>query len=359
MAREYDTPRTVSLEINVRLAAFGRKQAGHLPAAAYAFARSGQLIDKLVLRTSGCARLNLPDLRVMQEVRVMVGPDAPTQHSTVAELSRRGAKEQFVRVSPVIEPPTLEFDIEPSLRSIWARRCAVRGVLRRKEDDWRARMATPIGEAAVQIWEIEPVELMIAKLPDTIIDDFRELLLEAAGMQAHSGTLAPAQRTSLRAARLHFAKPLVASHMQGLKATAHFATLVRLARESTGGLRDYLVQTSSAVRLLLCLLYPAWIRKHMVGTAATDADGHFDALVFPSSQCADLNLYFTASAIYRGASVPVYDPRPVADFTYWDYQSGTEVELIATGGDPVTALASSPTRDVTPGALRLLAAGSV
>src|SRR4029079_2194515 len=65
MAREYDTPRTVSLEINVRLAALGRKQAGHLPAAAYAFARSGQLIDKLVLRTSGCARLNLPDLRVM------------------------------------------------------------------------------------------------------------------------------------------------------------------------------------------------------------------------------------------------------------------------------------------------------
>jgi len=142
-----------------------------------------------------------------------------------------------------------------------------------------------------------------------------------------------------------------------LKATAHFATLVQLARESTGGLRDYLVRTSTAVRLLLCLLYPAWIRKHMIGSAATDADGHFDALVFPSSQCANLNLYFTASAIYRGASVPVYDPRPVADFTYWDYQGGTEVELIATG-DPVTALASSPARDVTPGALRLLAAGS-
>jgi len=355
MAREFDTPRTVSLEINVRLAALGRKQGGYLPTAVYAFARSGQLVDKLVLRKSGCARLNLPDLRVMQEVRVMVGPDAPTRHSTVAELSRRGAKEQFMRVSPAVEPPTLEFDIEASLRSIWARRCAVRGVLCRKEQDRRARMTTPIGDAAVQIWEIEPVELMIAKLPDTIIDDFRELLLEAAGMQAHGGTSAPAQRTSVRAARLHFAKPLVASHMRGLKATAHFATLVQLAGGSTAGLRDYLVQTSTTMRLLLCLLYPAWIRKHMIGSAATDADGHFNALVFPSSQCADLNLYFTASATCRGASVPIYDPRPVADFTYWDYQGGTEVQLIATG-DPVTALAASPSRDVTPAALRLLAA---
>jgi hypothetical protein len=357
MAREYDTPRTVSLEINVRLAALERKQSGYLPAAVYAFARSGQLVDKLVLRTSGCARLNLPDLRVTQEVRVMVGPDAPAVHSTVGELSRRGAREQFVRISPTIEPPLLEFDIEASLRSLWARRCAVRGVLRRKAEDRGTRIATPVDEATVQIWEIEPVELMIAKLPDTIIDDFRELLLEAAGVQAQGGTLAPTQRTSLRAARLHFAKPLVAAHMQELKATAHFGALVQLARESTAGLRDHLVQTSTVVRLLLCLLYPAWIRKHMIGSAATDADGHFDALVFPSSQCANLNLYFTASATYRGASVPVYDPRPVATSTYWDYESGTEVELVATG-DPTTALAASPARDVTPGALRLLAAGN-
>jgi len=237
MARDYDTPRTVSLEINVRLGALGRRQGGY-PAAAYAFARSGQLVDKLVLRASGCARLSLPDLRVMQEVRVMVGPDAPAEHSTVTELSRRGAREQFVRVSPAIEPPLLEFDIEASLRSIWARRCAVRGVLYRNAEDRGGRVTMPVGEAAVQIWEIEPVELMIAKLPDTIIDDFRDLLLEAAGMQAHGGPLAPAQRTSLRAARLHFAKPLVVSHLQGLKATPHFATLVRRARESTAGLRD-------------------------------------------------------------------------------------------------------------------------
>jgi len=357
MAREYDTPRTVSLEINVRLAALGRQQGVHLPAAVYVFARSGQLIDKLALRASGCARLNLPNLRVMQEVRVMVGPDAPAEQSTIAELSRRGAREQFVRVSPAIESPMLEFDIEAPLRSLWARRFVVRGVLRRTVEDRGERVATAVGEAAVQIWEIEPVELMIAKLPDTIIDDFRELLLEAAGMDGPGATLATTQRTSLRAARLRFAKPLVASHMQGLKATPHFATLVQLARESATGLRDHLMQTSIAVRLLLCLLYPAWIRKHMIGSAATDAEGHFAAVVFPSSQCADLNLYFTASTTYRGASVPVYDPRPVAHSTYWDYQSGTKVELLATG-EQLPALAASPARDATSGPLRLLAAGS-
>ena len=184
MAREYDTPRTVSLEINVRLAALGRKPAGYLPAAVYAFARSGQLIDKLVLRTSGCARLNLPDLRVMQEVRVMVGPDAPAQHSTVAELSRRGAKEQFVRVSPAIEPPTagVRYRTVPAL-DMGAAVCGARRSTQKRRGLACAHRH-PIGEAAVQIWEIEPVELMIAKLPDTIIDDFRELLLEAAGMQA-------------------------------------------------------------------------------------------------------------------------------------------------------------------------------
>src|SRR4051812_43102951 len=180
MAREHDTPRTVSLEIKVRLAALGRQQGVHLPAAVYVFGRSGQLIDKLALGASGCARLNLPNLRVMQEVRVMVGPEASAEQSTIAELSRRGAREQFVRVSPAIESPMLEFDIEAPLRSLWARRFVVRGVLRRTAEDRGERVATAVGEAAVQIWEIEPVELMIAKLPDTIIDDFRELLLEAA-----------------------------------------------------------------------------------------------------------------------------------------------------------------------------------
>ena len=284
----------------------------------------------------------------------MVGPDVPAQHSTIAELSRRGAKEQFVRVSPTIEPPPLEFEIEAAVRSIWARRCSVRGVLRRRGRD--ARAVTPVVAAAVQIWEIEPVERMIAKLPDTIIEDFRELLLEAADNPMHPEALAPVQRTSLRAARLGFAKPLVASHLRELKATSHFDVLVGLAQGSTSRLRDHLVQTSAAVRLLLCLLYPAWIRKHLIGSAQTDADGHFEALVFPSSQCAHLNLYFTASALYRGASVPVCDPRPVASFTYWDYESGSEVELLATG-DPVV-FAASPGRDVTPGALRLLVGGS-
>ena len=90
-----ETPRSVSLDINVKLAD-GVVPVRRHPPAVYAFARSGQLIDKTATDASGHVQLRLPDLRVMQEVRVMVGPDTQADQSTVNELSRRGAKEQFV-----------------------------------------------------------------------------------------------------------------------------------------------------------------------------------------------------------------------------------------------------------------------
>ena len=102
----YEPPRTVSLEIDVRLPDLARRELEH-GSAIYAFARSGQLLEKIALAADGRARLQLPDLRVMQEVRVMVGPRTPTEDSTLPELSRRGAMEQFVRISPGIEPPVL------------------------------------------------------------------------------------------------------------------------------------------------------------------------------------------------------------------------------------------------------------
>jgi hypothetical protein len=349
MAREsIDTPRTVSLEIKVRIADAVEEQPS---AAVYAFARSGQLIDRITADAGGRARLHLPDLRVMQEVRVMVGPHAQDEQATVAELSRRGAREQFVRISPTIEPPTLEFEIQPQLHSSWSRHCLVRGTLHKRSLDGSA---APIGNATVQIWEIEPVELMIAKLPDAVVNDFRELILEAAGRRDDP---ARSQRMSVRAARVQSAKPLVAEQMRALASSSQFAALLARADGAAADLRHHLEGNAAAVRLLLCLLYPAWIRKHMLGNATTDADGRFQALVFPSSHCPGVNLYFTASVVYRGASVPVYDPKPVARFTHWDYETGTEVELAATN-EPSGALTESPAHDAARAAARVIAAGS-
>jgi hypothetical protein len=343
-----DTPRTVSLEIKVKLA---HAAAGHPQAAVYAFGRSGQLIDKIAADPSGHAKLHLPDLRVMQEVRVMVGPEAQAEQATVAELSRRGAREQFVRISPAIEPPALEFEIQPALYSSWSRRCRVHGSLYKRHED--RQTDTPIGGANVQIWEIEPVELMIAKLPDAVINDFRDLILEVAGRHG-----ARADRASVRAARVQSAKPLVGVQMHALESSSHFAALVAAADETAAGLRDHLVRTAASVRLLLCLLYPAWIRKYMLASATTDADGRFQALVFPSNHCPSVNLYFTASAAYRGSSLPVYDPKPVACFTYWDYREGTDVALLATS-DATGAIPESLARDAAWTPVPVIAAGSV
>jgi len=349
MAREsIDTPRTVSLEIKVRVADAVEEQTA---AAVYAFARSGQLIDRITADAGGRARLRLPDLRVMQEVRVMVGPHARDEQATVAELSRRGAREQFVRISPTVEPPMLEFEIEPQLHSSWARRSLVRGALHRRSLD---ASAAPVVDATVQIWEVEPVELMIAKLPDAVVNDFRELIREAAGRRDDP---ARSPRISLRAARVHSAKPLVAEQMRALTASSQFPALLARADGSAADLRHDLESNAAAVRLLLCLLYPAWIRKHMLGNATTDAHGRFEALVFPSSYCPGVNLYFTASVAYRGASVPVYDPKPVACFTHWNYETGTEVALVATS-HASGPFVESPARDAEPFAARVTAGGS-
>jgi hypothetical protein len=342
----YEPPRTVSLEVNVRLPDLARCEPEH-GSAVYAFARSGQLLEKVALPADGRARLQLPDLRVMQEVRVMVGPRTLSEHSTLPELSRRGAMEQFVRISPGIEPPILHFDVEGARLRHWLRRSLVRGTLHKHEVNRAAHAHRALADTHVQIWEIEPIELMIAKLPDKVIEDFRDLIIEANIADIANtvnASTASIRRSALRAARLQSKTPLIAAQMWELQRTPHFAALVERAHETTSALRDYLVQAAAAVRLLLCLLYPAWIRKHMLANALTDASGRFEALVFPSSHCPSLNLYFTASATYRGTSVPVYDPRPVACFTYWDYQTGTEISLVATA-DPIAMELASPAHD--------------
>src|SRR5262249_38406873 len=179
MARDIsETQRTVSLQIGVKLAC-ASDALRSLPAAVYAFGRSGQLIDKIATKGGGQGRLRVPALRGMQEIRIMVGPGTQTEQTHVPGLRRRGAKETVVGSRPATYLPVLEFDIQPTLSSHWMRHCLVRGTLLRHDRG----VSSPIANATVEVWEIEPIELMITKLPDAVIENFRALVCEAGRLR--------------------------------------------------------------------------------------------------------------------------------------------------------------------------------
>jgi hypothetical protein len=186
----------------------------------------------------------------------------------------------------------------------------------------------------VQIWEIEPAELMIARLPDAVIDDFAGLLRETVeGSLLLKANGSRELRTAVRAARLCTRSSLIAEHFSSLQRWPCFAQLVHAAAQAAPALRTELVAGAGAVRQLIYLLYPAWIRKQLLANSAADDEGRFQTRVFPSRHCARLNLYFTASATVQGVSLPVFDPKPVAAAIYWDYPSGREVVLDARSTD--------------------------
>lgn len=301
----------------------------------YAFARSGQLIDRARMTAHDAVTLSLPDLRVSQEVRVMVGPDVEEDDATIVELTRRGAIEQMVRVSPGIVTPCVRLLVSARVHALWSRASEVRGVLRRYDDD--SGCGRPVAGAMVQIWEVEPVELMIERLPEPVIDDFRSLLAGTAGHEPHA-------IHGSNALRLRAARPLIATELRRVACLAQFDPLRHAADSTNGELRAGLTANARALRLLVCLLYPAWIRRHLLASALTDDDGRFAAIVFPSSHCEALNVCFTASARHYSASLPVYDPRPSACFIHWDFRGGHEVELRATD-DPWEMIGASLRRD--------------
>jgi hypothetical protein len=349
---------------------------------AYAFTAGGTLLDRAAIGERAVS-LTVPARADAQSVRIVVGPPVETEHAeALAELFRRGASEQFVRLEPKGEALKLDFPIARPIWNCWFRRCLVRGTLLKSVTSGGVPIDMPVCGAEVEIYEVDPLIILIPKIPIDWIKRLREivripippipppppegpfrppqpgpdpspidaLIAESAGF---AETAAPVgdfvTRTELAqvaeerfqereggAERAERTFALIPEEPQAPDRDGAMAAIRSLAESSeiqaaaAHGLepfRDALIKNPVLVRPLLCALFPRLVTMQLVGTATTDDCGHFQTSFWIGCTSDVPDLYFIAYQRLGFLRIPIYKPLPVACHTWWDYACASEVTL--------------------------------
>jgi len=317
---------------------------GGLPAgevSVYAYSAGGRLLASAPVGKDGSAGLEVPLGNEATAARILVGPIL--EKPDLGELMRRGAVEEHVRLDPqALQSVTIAIphDIWPCW---FLSRCTVRGtVLKRTTHDGRS-LDLPVCGAEVEIYEVDPISILVPRLPDDVIEAIREKLRRpfpfpipdpppfedpvVVGPPGPGPDPAPFARVDT--SHEHAAGE---GHEQAARAlSAPAATSLKLAADmaSLTQFRETLVLHPEITRLILCQVRPTFVTKTLIGTATTDRCGHFRHTFFRGCHNPDQpDLYFRVlQPWFLGIKFPIYDPKPVACHTRWNYQCGTEVTI--------------------------------
>src|SRR5450432_2750132 len=279
---------TVSIHVAVSLQRSSAHESAP-PAVAYAFANNGRFITKAAIGNEGSTVLSVPAAASAFDVRIVAGPELSSDKSpALSDLTRRGSSEQFVRIRPKAEVPPVLFEIPPEVWRCWIRLCFVQGTLLKRVITGGLPVDLPVCGALVQIWEVEPIEIILPKLPISVIEKLRQIVIDPERMQQivpvnpNPPDPAPFGASAALASQLQLAGP-VPSLAPVPTASAEFASLQILAQNSAAeAFRQALVNYLPIIRFWLCELIPLFVTKTLVGTATTDRCGHFEEILFLS-----------------------------------------------------------------------------
>jgi hypothetical protein len=294
---------------------------------AYAFTDTGHFVTKAAIDNNGSVTLTVPSVSTARKVRVVVGPELTGEKQpALSDLTRRGAQEQFVRVDPGASVSTVAFDIPPENWGCWFRICLVQGTLLKSVISGGLPLDLPVCNAQVQIWEVEPLEIILARVPVSIIEKIRQVILNPpAEASSATATAKPNLSRTQGSVQVEYAKPVPtlspapASDLLNLQAIAQTA--------DSAALRQALIANLAAIRFCICEWIWPFVTKTQVATTTTDACGNFSDYIFLGGCSANPNLYFTASVNLWIFDITIYDPAPIPCYTYWGYECGTSVTL--------------------------------
>lgn len=323
-------------------------------AMAYAFSSEAVFLGSALLNDKGEAKLALQTKAPADTVRVLVGPRLDDKAPDFAELMRRGALEQHLAYNPRQRELQAQFTVFSPIWLCWLRSAVfVQGQLLKQVSIGGSVVDFPVCNATVEIYEVDPLYIIIPKLPLLVIDRLRDII--ASGrikepvltLPPHGpgpipepgpGPL-PLSVTGAQLRRLNTTTLAAQSHaptadsMASLTLLSEATELRYLAQTgSTLQFQQALIQNPVLIRPLLCWLYPRFVTMQRVGTALTDSCGHFRTVFFQGCHNHDIpDLYFKATQpIFGPIKATIYAPTPVACHTWWDYVSGTEVKLYTT-----------------------------
>lgn len=354
---------------------------------AYVFSSNGRLLAQQPLE-QGQSALEI-SAKEGSRVSVFVGPEISGE-PTRAALRRRGAVVNDAIVSE--RGLNLKIPVGVDIWSPWlAGLCLVQGSLLKHVQFGPLSFNLPVPNALVEIYEVDPLPLIIWRLPDDLLRRLREYVLRpipfpeppeeifdfdpfppmdfdpipprplSVSPKAGGGMAAAAARHAVaNSATMHKAMsaPIgsqsMAANTSGAQVTAANMSGLQFMAANASNLqfRQALIENAVLVRPLLCLLFPINITMTQVATATTDECGHFQTFFFKGINNPDQpDLYFRARQKVFPFPLPmitIYAPTPVSCYTHWNYQCGTEVTLVTNN---TLAIAKTPCIDLSDGVI--------
>jgi hypothetical protein len=303
--------------------------------AAYAFSSDVQLLDAAPLGAKGEAVLRVSRSAPVANLRVLVGPRVEEETANFAELIRRGAQEKHLRISERDLRLDVPIKVFPDIWNCWLRSaCFVRGNLNKRVLIGGEYVDFPVCNAKVEVYEVDPLWILIPKLPDDVLDHLRKVIINPIRIPIPHPDPgpedAPFARTAMSQAVAEQARPLDAD-LSATLSQLHGASELRYAAQVGSKLQfqQALIANPIVIRPLLCWFWPRLVTTQLVATAKTDDCGHFQTLFFQGCNNHDTpDLYFKArQKLFGWFDVYIYAPTPIACHTWWNYICGTEVNL--------------------------------
>ncbi|MBK6468586.1 MAG: hypothetical protein IPF96_18425 [Rhodobacter sp.] len=314
MAKQ-DTPKRkngneILLKVRVNLLD-GRPPKDDPGAAVYAFARGGQVVASVRLGNDGIAILPIPIPKEATALNVVAGPAVDGKAPDLSELLRRGASRQTVRIDPDILDIETAFEVLPDRWKCWfASRCYVPGKLIKRTELDGMKIDLPVCGAEIEVYEVDPIPLVIARLPDWVLDRIRRWVIDP-DPQPWDIQLPELKRLPLPGAQAwRLDGPVVrngparlpARHRLWRGRNGRGPSDLRLAAQTASlpQFRDALVRAPDLSRFLICRYFPGGVSKQLVATATTDDCGEFRAVFFRGCANPDQpDLYFKAKRSFR------------------------------------------------------------
>lgn len=332
------------IQLQVRTELLDAQRAEEVPqAVAYAFSMGGRLLDRAPINENNVAGLRLPPTQKPQRIRVIVGPSIDEKgEGLAAELLRRGGEERLLRIEPERRIDTF-IPVIPDKWLCWLRGlCFVRGTLLKQVTTGGISVDMPVCNAIVEVYEVDPLLVILPRLPDSVIERLRDIILRPIPLpdpipdpflpDPFPPGPFPPEPVPFAAERLQAVRPeldvAVAMHTP---AAGELRTIAATA--NTFQLRNALLDFPLVVRPLLCAYLPFAVTRQLVATTTTDDCGRFFAAFSMGCSSDTPDLYFIARQRVLPppfAPFTIYEPTPIQCYTYWNYNCGEEVTLYTT-----------------------------
>jgi hypothetical protein len=336
-----------------------------LKAVAYLFDRRGGLLGTASAE-GGDISFDV-DSEKAARARLLVGPEMPADRAnkepTIEALQRLGAYEPAWRFDAKQPVQQLVAIPERIWRPWFLCSCLVRGQVVRRVSVAGSLQDLPVCNARVHLCEVDPILIIIKRLPDDLILRIRDDLLQELhrpipipdpppfvidpGFIDPSPELAAVPAlTKTRAGLVQRVAPLASAEVAASREPAmalkslgsDVPAFLRL--ENASAIRAELIANIDLIRPWLCWpwLWP-WYRCDELAVLETNADGRFETSVWYPCFGDQPDIYVWVEFFIDGVWTPVYRP-PIACYTRWDYDCGDDILIRLT--DPRVPVCGEP-----------------